>query len=200
MASFKYTNIYIFVFFLVVIFYIEDINGTSCKSLQNQNGVCSSSTKCGKNITKVYYKCKTLRSDQVGNCTRLCKQMILDLRNTLAGELVKSCDCLDDFSCIVYRSRFARCVDEIKIPKQRSCFRLKKKCLRKNKCKRLYERYFNSCKDMFRGRRCTEECLRNEGKLYEHKIGRRLKTCECDGDFRGEAFCHAVRFYRTKCV
>lgn len=177
---------------------ISLINPLSCKSLEDasKKGICARGTDCYKSVSQlVSGPCMTLIND--GECSKKCSTSLIryfkdksELRTYL-----DNCDCGNDFNCITHRLRFSRCFNSTTIEKRKSCSHQKARCLKPNNksCYDLWVASFNACQGLFYGYKCTEECKASRNKLYSHKIGRKLKTCTCDGSFEKEKFCLEVR-------
>ena len=170
------------------------LNGTS-PTVRN----CVFSNDCRSNITKVYANCKELHEGVRGECTEKCKAVLRNFWSSKTGVIMTRCSCQNDVSCTVLRSRYHSCLSGKVVSKKNSCVEAQRLCMENKICSKLFSNYFDVCKDLLFGAyECTKKCMKAEQKLFGYRIGKRLKTCTCDGTVEEEKFCRGVRLARRK--
>ena len=106
-----------------------------------------------------------------------------------AAAVIKShfmlqCDCGEDVECQTAKSQIEACRDPVTYATRNdtivSCTEARWICSADAECGKALEYYHLLCRNMFRGRKCSERCKNSLNILQRQEKAAKLLECQCD--------------------
>ena len=94
------------------------------------------------------------------------------------------CDCGEDVECRTAKSKIEACRDPVTYANRNdtivSCTEARWICSADAECGKALEYYHLLCRNMFRGRKCSERCKNSLNILQRQDKAAKLLECQCD--------------------
>ncbi|XP_047536400.1 growth arrest-specific protein 1-like [Vanessa atalanta] len=154
---------------------------TSCEDARMR---CLYRTGCGAAINNYMNLCNEVLSKPTTVCPKACEHALIALTSTEEGKELMNCQCEDQY-CLDAKKRIDVCRPQVlrgAANATSSCRLSQLICLADAQCATALGYYYQLCRSVYRGKKCSNKCLNSIEILRKQEKAAALTVCRCDGN------------------